>query len=72
MTGTVVNHSTFGGQRNRALLLMSRHLDKFAVTKDLQKNESPANRNAPEQKDGTEEIETGVLAGMRIGCRHDH
>jgi hypothetical protein len=62
MAGTVVDHSTFSGERNRALLLVFRLLDEATIAENLQVNQSPTNRQAPEQKHATKKIEAVILA----------
>ena len=68
VAGAVVDDAALGGQRNRALLLMSRLLDEFAVAENLQKDQAPADRDAPQQQHRAQKVEAGVLAGS---CGHE-
>jgi hypothetical protein len=43
-------------------------LDEFSVAEYLQEDEAPANRDTPQHEYGTEEVEAGVFAGLRIVC----
>ena len=66
VTGAVVNHSALGGQRNGTLLLVSSLLDEFAVIENLQDHETPADGEAPQKKEGPQQVEPGVLARCSI------
>ena len=66
VTGAVVNHPALGGQRNGTLLLVSSLLDEFAVIENLQDHETPANGEAPQKKEGPQQVEPGVLARCSI------
>src|ERR1700723_4770428 len=69
MSGAVVDHPALGGKRHLALLLMFGLLHKAAVTENLQVNEPERDRQAPEQKDSAEQVESGILAENGVG-RH--
>ncbi len=62
VAGAVVDHSALGGQRNRALLLMSSLLYELAIAENLQKHQPPADRDTPQHEHGTQQVEPGVLA----------
>ena len=61
VAGAIVDDSSLGGQRNRALLLVSRLLDESSVAEDLQVDQTRADRDAPEKQDRAQKIQTGVL-----------
>src|SRR5580704_12008736 len=69
VSGAVVDHAALGRERNLALLLMFGLLHKAAVTENLQVNEPEGDRQAPEQKDSAEQVESGILAENGVG-RH--
>ena len=70
MPGTVIDHTTFSGKRNLTLLLVFGLLHKTAVAEDLQVNQPPADRHAPEQEHRTQQVEPGVLSEIGVTGHH--
>src|ERR1700730_13005469 len=71
MPGAVIDHAPLGGKRNLPLLLVLGLLHKAAIAEDLQIDQPPADRRAPEQKHRAQQVKPGILA--RIGViGHDY
>src|SRR5580700_6190821 len=71
MPAAVIDHAPLGGKRNLPLLLVLGLLHKAAIAEDLQIDQPPADRRAPEQKHRAQQVKPGILA--RIGViGHDY
>jgi len=66
----IVDDTTFGSERNSALLLMSRLLDEPPIAEDLQIDQAGADGVVLNEQDGAEKVEAGVPAGSGIRGRH--